>query len=158
MGLSKWCHEGRNLEVKIWWAGVKNVGLQEDSTTYSQKSTCLSWKTPSERRWYVYFIDLASGVYNPPLHAKNKRVRTWWVVPRYRALARSLQATTGSQHITTIKYNRLIIPDAVFRGVAIIMMKRLICMIFWWVEKIQYRGLMLEDASKQWKYANKIIL
>ena len=68
---------------------------------------------------------------------------------RYRALPHSSEATKGSQHITTINYNRSIIPDAGFRSVAIIMMKGLICMIFWWVEKIQYRGLMLEDASKQ---------
>ena len=42
MGLSEWCREGRKLEVKIWWVGVENVGLQQDTTIHSKKSTCIS--------------------------------------------------------------------------------------------------------------------
>jgi len=42
MGLSEWCRAGRNLEVKIWWVGVKNVGLREETTIHSKKSTCIS--------------------------------------------------------------------------------------------------------------------
>jgi len=49
---------------------------------------------------------------------------------RYRALPHSSEATKGSQHITTINYNRSIIPDAGFCSGAIIMMKRLIHMYF----------------------------
>ena len=149
MGLSEWCLEARNLEVKISSVGVKNVGLREDTTTYSQKSTCLSWWTPSGRHWYVYFIDLGSGVYNPPLLAKNMRVRKWWAVPWYRALPRYLKAPKGSQHITTINYNRSVIEAADFSGGAIIMMKRLIYVIFWRAAKKQYGRLMLEDTRKQ---------
>ena len=51
--------------------------------------------------------------------AQNMRVRKWWVVPRYRALPRSLKATKGSKHITTINYNRSIIAAADFRCGAI---------------------------------------
>ena len=135
MGLSKWCHEGRNLEVKTWWAGVESVGLQEDTTTYSQKSTCASWQMSRGRHWYVYFVDLASGVYNPPLHCKKYEGTKMVGSTRYRALPHSSETTNGSQHITTINYNRSIIPDAGFCSGAIIMMKRLIHMIFWRIEK-----------------------
>jgi len=55
-------------------------------------------------------------------------------------------ATKRSQHITTINYNRSIIAAADFSGEAIIMMKRLIYVIFWRIEKKQYGRLMLEDT------------
>jgi len=57
--------------------------------------------------------------------------------------------TKRSQHITTINYNRSIIEAADFSGGAIIMMKRLIYVIFWRIEKKQYGRLVLEDTRKQ---------
>ena len=148
---SKWCLEGRNLEVKCWWTGVESVGLQEDTTMCSKNSTCPSWQMSRGRHWYVYFVDLASGVYNPPLHCKKYEGTKMVGSTRYRALPHSSEATNGSQHITTINYNRSIIPDAGFCSGAIIMMKRLIHMIFWRIEEKKYRGLMLEDILwKQW--------
>jgi hypothetical protein len=59
---------------------------------------------------------------------------------RCRALPHSSEATKGSQHITTINYNRWIVPEAGFCSGAIIMMKRLIHMIFWRIEEIKVPG------------------
>ena len=42
IGLSEWCLEARNLEVKISSVGVENVGLQDEITIHSKKSICLS--------------------------------------------------------------------------------------------------------------------